>query len=148
MEKLNILFYGDGKVDDDDSLGSLSWSINNVRDVVIAGLKGVADVEIKFIHRHKRDRNTPDEGANKLTWQLLSRFHELWIFGHRQVNIVGDDIPTAQPYNQLDAHEIAVLKKWMETGGVLVTGDHSERNPNLENVDNVCLEDHSKFIGR
>src|SRR5258706_10476561 len=144
MVKLRILLYSDGRIV--DTSGNGDWGITDLAKFIMEGLKKVADVEITFVHRH-RDRVTKQEiqGANKLAWQFLDNFHELWIFGDRQVNVVRNDVMTAQPYNELDKYERAVLLEWMKTRGLLFTGDHSDFDPNLSSTD-VCKENHSKFI--
>lgn len=145
MQKLRILFYGDDRVD--DTPGEFSFGITDLSRFIREGLKTVADVEVTFVHRHQRDRVTKlvVQGANKLAWQFLSDYDEIWIFGDRQANIDSNDVKIAEPYNELDKHEKAVLLEWMKTNGVLLTGDHARFADPIAN--NVCMEDHREFIG-
>lgn len=139
MQKLRILFYGDGRV---PGIGDFSLSL--LTQFIREGLKKTADVQIAIVHRHQMG-NQIAQGANKLTWQFLENFDEFWIFGDKQANIVSPDLRRAEPYNELDKYEQAVLLECMKTRGLMLTGDHSDLDPNLPQV-NVCSEDHSKFI--
>jgi hypothetical protein len=145
MQKLRILLYGDDRVD--DTPGEFSFGITDLSRFISDGLRTVADVEVTFVHRHQRDRITKQvvQGANKLAWQFLSDYDEIWIFGDRQANFDSNDIKTAEPYNELDEYERAVLLEWMKTGGVLATGDHARFADPI--ASNVCMEDHREFIG-
>jgi hypothetical protein len=145
MQKLRILFYGDRRVD--DSPVPLSFGTSDLSRFISEGLKNVADVKVTFVHRHQRNPLTNEfvEGANKLAWQFLLNYDEIWIFGDRMQNSAGKDVKTAQPYNTLDEYEQAVLREWMKSNGVLLTGDHSEF-PDPPSTGNVCDQNHSKFI--
>lgn len=147
MQKLRILFYGDDRVNDDP--GALTFGITDLMRFITEGLKGVVDVQIEFVHRHQRDRATRKEiqGANKLAWDFIKDYHELWIFGDRFANFHSVDVKTKQPYNELDEYEQEVLLEWMKDNGVFLTGDHSEFVSTMTSPD-VCVEDHARFISR
>jgi hypothetical protein len=140
MQKLRILFYGDRRVDE---AGEYDMSISLLKQFVINGLKKVVDIEIDFVHRHLGKKEV--QGANKLAWQFLNNYDELWVFGDRQINRIGTDITNREPYNELDSYEQAVLLNWMENRGLMFTGDHAKFDPNGPST-NYCATDHSKFI--
>jgi len=143
MQQLRILFYSDDRIQRDDAF---PFNVKDLMEFVAKGLKAVVDVQIDFVHRHQDARfpDIPVQGANKLAWGFLSKYDELWIFGDKQTNRTSNDITQVEPYNEVDDYEVAVLGKWMETGGLLLTGDHSEVNPNP----GADPSDHSKFISR
>ncbi len=131
MQKLRILFYTDH-----DAIIPLDRSVNadgltDLESFIRHKTKGFLDVEITTINRHiSLITGGPAQGANKLSWGLLSKFDELWVFGKKQINLSAHELKKAEPYNELDDHEVAVLGEWMNAGGgLLFTGDHSESNP-------------------
>jgi hypothetical protein len=142
MQKLRILLYGDRRVT--DSQAPKAFGLGDLIRFVSGGLKNVVDLSMEFVHRHKVG-NKDVQGAHKLAWQFLDQYDELWIFGDKQVNVVGKDITKREPYNQLDSYEQEVLREWMKDRGLFFTGDHSDLDPNLSSSD-PCAQDHSKFI--
>jgi hypothetical protein len=62
-----------------------------------------------------------------LTAQFLAGYDQIWFFGVNQCNL------GSQPDNELSDSEVAALDGWMRTGGVLMTGDHANPNPNPAN---------------
>lgn len=137
MQTLKILFYGDDRIDS-------GFTVAQLIKFITGGLKKVVDVQVTFVHRHRDLLNRQEvQGANKLAWQFLNRYDELWIFGDKQANVVSNDVKRAQPYNELDEYERAVLLEWMKSRGLMITGDHSQIFPN---EDDYCDKDHSRFI--
>jgi hypothetical protein len=146
MQKIRILFYTDHE-EIVDSKGE-AVGLRNLTRFIEEKSKGLVELEITSINRHvSLVTKGLAQGANRLSWGMLSGFDELWIFGRRQVNIPNDkELPKAEPYNELDDHEVAVLEQWMNAGGGLMfTGDHSDLNPLKPRID--CSEPgHNSFL--
>ena len=110
MKTIRILFYTDNpalEIEGNDEC------VCDVRRFIPLKLKGIANVDIQIMVR----RGSPVEPAVRLTSNLLKDFHELWVFGFRNDEdsefMLGDD-------------EVKDIYEWMKTGGVMLTGDHSE----------------------
>src|SRR5215216_5986751 len=142
MEKIRILFYTDLYHQDNPSLDFTfepadpfisRLGLAMLRDLIVENRPVTADVEISLVNR-----NNPCHAAQKLTSRLLSQYDELWVFGYYEAdyNKPGFDPIYGGPHNELDVNEVAALREWMNTGGVLITGDHArdrqaEHDPKL-----------------
>lgn len=134
MTKIRILIYTD----------STAVSDNNDKDergvsILLSLLKqwrpAFAELEPVVVNRFK-DPQAPQ----KLTKEFLDNFDQIWVLGLFQTNVDQDFNPTGYGgrENELDPAEQAALRNWMAAGpgdgrrggGVLVTGDHSELDPN------------------
>jgi hypothetical protein len=134
MEKIRILFYTDRYHSENpaqdftlEPAGDLSLSM--LRDLIVANKPTTADIEVGLVNR-----NMGSHAEKKLTSDLLKEYDELWVFGHYQADYHPSaavfDSRYGGPYNELDDSEVAALEAWMKTGGVLITGDHSEEKQN------------------
>lgn len=122
METIRILFYTD--IAELDVEGSEKGATELKRFIDLK-LNGIVKVDIQVRNRH-RDyvHNLPSLLATRLTCGLLENFDELWIFGFSQNN---------DPKFMLSDDEVKVLLDWMNKGGVMLTGDHSQHDS-----DGVC----------
>lgn len=114
MKTIRILFYTDLfalEKEDNEKCVSL------LRKFIQLKLAGIAKVDIKV----KVRTGLPVDPATKLTTKLLSDFDELWVFSF--------DLRD-NPELMFDEGEVNDLLAWMKTGGVMVTGDHSQPNSN------------------
>lgn len=144
MQKIRILFYTDDIINEE--LGPLQWSIADLKNFILYKTSSVANIEITFINRHlDRQTNEPVQGANKLAWGLLKKYDELWVFGSKLKNVSNPDLEKSEPYNELDDYELAVMQKWMQTGGLMFTGDHAESTDSSGNCDGG---DRQNFLNR
>lgn len=134
METIRILLYTDySYISENINL----WGLTSLQRFIKLKLQGIAHVEFSLMNRHfDYVNNQPNvDGATRLTPELLDRHDELWVFGALQMNT------TAHPHNELDDVEVAALRAWMQTGGVMVTGDHSNGVGNM-----TCRSDHRNFV--
>lgn len=118
MKTIRILFYTDTFVlekEGDD------FCVSDLRRFIALKLDGIAKADIQV----KVRTSAPVNPAVKLTLNLLKDFDELWVFGFGIDN---------NPAFVLGDEEVSDLCKWMKTGGVMVTGDHSQPTQ-----DNACL---------
>ena len=145
MQKIRILIYTDhirivDRNGDPTGIQDLIRFINHKA-------KGLVEVELTAINRHvSLITKSLSQGANKLSWGLLSGFDEIWMFGKRQRNLPADELQNLEPYNELDDYEVAVLESWMNAGGGLMfTGDHSEPNP-IDPNDECAEPGHVTFL--
>ena len=114
---VRILFYTD---DPSVDLGYVnSFGVGRLRDLVVGHNTFHASFQVDLVNRHDGGH-----AMNKLTAARLGQYDQVWVFGVRQCNVVGE------PENELTGPEIADLRAWMDGGGgLLVTGDHSNPNP-------------------
>jgi hypothetical protein len=135
MKKLRILIYTDslGLEDEDDSI-----CISDLRRFIPLKLKGVVDVKTCVRVRHyDYQLQIPRHAATKLTHDLLAQFDELWVIGFENLN---------QPGFRLTPKEIGELGAWMTSGGVMVTGDHSQFSDDDDVNNEACrTKSHDKF---
>jgi hypothetical protein len=137
MKQLRILIYTDtlGLDDEKDS-----FCISDLRRFLPLKLGHIVEVKTDTLVRHFDDKtNKPRHAANKLTHDLLEQYHELWVFGFDNRKDTG-----AEPQLLLTPEEVAELARWMKTGGVMVTGDHSEG----ETADACRDPNHAEFRAR
>jgi hypothetical protein len=118
METIRILIYTD-LADISDNIGF--YGLTDVVRFIKYKWSGLINFEIDIKNRHfDYINNRPGiNGATLLTEALLCKYHELWVFGFEQAN------RSTQPLNELVKAEIKALRAWMQFGGVLITGDHS-----------------------
>jgi hypothetical protein len=133
METIRILLYTDSaNISENKHL----WGLTSLQQFVKLKISGLAYVRFTLLNRHfDYKSNQPRNGATPLTAELLKNYDELWVFGVRQQN------STKEPNNELDKCEVAALRCWMDIGGVLITGDHSDTVGNL-----TCESDHLAFV--
>ena len=96
-----------------------------------------ANIQIELIDRHRGG-----QASNKLTADLLGGFDEVWFIGYRQINTPNE------PENELTSPEVAALMEWMNTGGVLMTGDHANPQPKINGSYVDPALDHLLGLGR
>ncbi|MGH9929883.1 MAG: hypothetical protein ACREA9_11760, partial [Pyrinomonadaceae bacterium] len=125
METIRILIYTD-LADISDNIGF--FGLTDVVRFIKYKWSRFINFEIDIKNRHfDYVNNRPGiNGATLLTKTLLRPYHELWVFGFEQAN------RRTQPLNELVKDEINALRAWMQFGGVLITGDHSNpfnKNP-------------------
>ena len=79
------------------------------------------------------NRNAPLNGSpppQRLTEELLLPYDEVWLFGWYKIRVEQDFKPDVGGRdNELDQTEVDALEDWMNTGGILISGDHSEPAP-------------------
>lgn len=140
MQTIRILFYTDthamivqnGQGDEGSSI---------LQRLIKEKLKGIVNVEIAVKNRHfDETSNVLAHGATRLTKTLLNDFDELWMFGFDY-----KENTQQEPARELTAQEVNDLCVWMNTGGVMVTGDHSQPQGNQQ-----CggPEQHADFLAR
>ena len=108
-----------------------------MRDLLMNEGSELADFEISLLDRHQGG-----QAANRLVPDLLAGYDEVWFFGRRQMNT-----PT-EPDNELTDPEIAALLEWMNSGGMLMTGDHANPQPRVGGVYVDPTLDHLLGLGR
>lgn len=119
MKQLRILIYSDTVGLDDPNR---SFCVSDLRRFLQLKLGHIVEVKTDALTRHFNHQTMqPQAGANMLTGDLLSQYHELWVLGFDN----SGDIE-GQPAKVLTDEEVAALAEWMKTGGVMVSGDHSE----------------------
>jgi hypothetical protein len=143
VETINILLYTDSpeiRKNPDPN----SWGVTDLEKFIKLKLQNIADVSLCVVNRHERNPQTGRENnaANKLTRNLLKPYNEVWFFGYRQVNIPKGEAP--EPNNELELEEQNELFEWMKTGGVLITGDHSNADP--RDTNGSCDDKHETFF--
>lgn len=108
--EFKILIYTDyDQIDESDD--PKSWSIRDLKKFV--GYKTRTFGEFIIERRYRFESKSEHL---RLTPELLSQYHELWVLCFNTVRM--------DPY-QLDAGEVEALLNWMNSGGgLLVAGDH------------------------
>lgn len=143
MKTLRILIYTD--ISEFNTAGGSRAGIE-MQKFIKQKLEKIVEVKITVKSRHFDPEQTPPVPPSppvrpliRLTPELLADHDELWVFGfgNRDTNL--------HPEYGLDEDEIECLYDWMTTGGVMVTGDHSQPQDN-----NACVEgmDHNEFLAR
>lgn len=141
MVNLNILFYTDHQ-------SMLLPNSNHGITILESLLKNrkpffVDTLDVKLINRFE----VPQK-PNKLTKDLLDQYDEIWFFGKYQAKVNGQfRKPYGGPENELDRDEIVALGKWMEKGGVLITGDHSQINLPLDGTNKAKIYCRGRALG-
>lgn len=136
MEKIRILFYTDYAPISNDKH---RMGLTDLKRFIELKISGLVNVRIDIRNRHyDYKKNTPVNGATPLTSTFLKDYEELWIFGYRPKKT------KTEPHNELAQEEVDALLEWMKTGGVMITGDHSEPADDDDGGD--CGGDHKKFI--
>jgi hypothetical protein len=126
---IRILVYTDDarvQKNDDD------FGISFMEKFLLAHQPRFGKPEIELVNRDADSRPT---AKNKLMGLLqIGNYDQVWFFGIHLSNLT-EPVPSAAkkskelcggPESELTDDEVVALRKWMETGGVLVTGDHSE----------------------
>ena len=134
MEKIRILFYTDSR---DISENLRLWGLTDLRHFIQIKLSSFVNIQVDILNRHidYENQGKRRNAATKFTSTLLGRYDELWVFGVLQKNT--DKFPE----NELTPTEVENLREWMRTGGVLITGDHSEVGHRQS-----CSSDHKSFL--
>src|ERR671939_671687 len=125
---IRILFYTDDPkiVLDPDNIKSTDidfFSIGRMREHIKAHAPAFAKLSFMWVSRSSDKKHHADHKLD----DVLSKkpaYDQIWFFGIHQMNkepfTLG--IPKGGgPQSELDANEVAVLERWMETGGVLMT---------------------------
>lgn len=138
MNTLRILIYTD-MLGLDDSRND--FSVTDMCRFIRLNLSHEFDVKIDLRVRHfDYANNVPCHGATKLCLGLLKQYDELWVIG-----IETKENSIENPDFLLTGEEVESLKEWMKTGGVMVTGDHSQSD---DTDDCKKQSDHSQFRSR
>ena len=126
MTEIKILIYTDGVDTKAVSLRpDAPFSVSILRDVLEAPTSPFLKFSVEVVNRYENPQQ-----PRKIDDALLARFDQIWIFGVFQIAVPGSfDTDAGGPDNELDINEVAALKKWMVTHGVLIAGDHSEVSP-------------------
>lgn len=102
-----------------------------------------ARIRITYKCRYRRGNSTPVNKIHDLLDDERRRtgttFDQIWFFGMHLTNLTvpSGGVFEGGPENELDRDEVSALLEWMRAneaegfpgGGVLVTGDHSNRRP-------------------
>jgi hypothetical protein len=116
---VRILFYTDASsVNLSSNIEENDFGVWILRELLVHDDGDLATFEITLVNRHDGGH-----AARKLTSAVLANYDEVWCFGIQQANRPG------QSENELTDPEVAALEEWMKTGGVLMTGDHSNPRP-------------------
>jgi hypothetical protein len=118
---VRILFYTDHdsvNLDDDVNNFVNEFGLRILKDLLVNHVSNIAKFEITLLNRHHGG-----QASQKLTAALLAGFDQVWFFGIQLANTI------TQIDNELTDPEVAALKDWMTTGGVLMTGDHANPRP-------------------
>lgn len=140
MQKIRVLIYTDQHNPKEDGKDSDSnrnmvlepsdpfqspFGLSLMRDLILTQIDKGIEVEVTLANR-----NIFDHHASRITAELLANYEELWVFGQFQINMPAYSVSDGGPHNELDDGEVEALREWMNAGGgVLITGDHSEKNP-------------------
>lgn len=142
METIRILFYTDTTGFNTEG-SKTTYCASYLKRFIKLKLAKIADVEMTVKCRHvDYQTDLPSKDApTKLTSGLLSDYDELWMFGFGS-----EGNSEKEPENELTDDEVKNLCDWMKTGGVMVTGDHSQ----ISNDENACLNgaDPNTFFSR
>lgn len=113
---VRILFYTDdfGVTTDNSS----AFGTGKLRNLILNNNPFYVNFQIDLLNRHNGGH-----AFNKLTAALLATYDQIWFFGISQANVPG------APENELTTAEVTALRTWMNTGGVLMTGDHANPKP-------------------
>jgi hypothetical protein len=139
MKTLRILLYTDTLATVKNG-GEGDEGTNIMQRLLKAKLKNIVDVEVSVIARHAYENKFPCHGATKLTKELLNNFDEVWVFGTENVRNT-----ECEPAHELTDQEVKALCAWMKTGGVMITGDHSQPG---DGQDCENPEQHKDFLAR
>jgi len=133
---VRILFYTD---DFSVVLNNTSdFGVGILRDLILNNNPFYVNFEISLLNRHEGGH-----ANHKLTPALLSTYDQVWFFGVRQTNRTPSELE-----NELTTAEVAALKTWMQTGGVLMTGDHANPDPRTGNPDHTTYLNLGRAIGQ
>ena len=147
---IKILFYTDYwmiHLDPDDGTYVTEFGARILADLLAADDSDSAELQVTLYNRHGLTGTSyepmgPYYPNTKLTPEVLAEFDEVWFFGYRQANT------PAEPDNELTDPEVAALTEWMATGGVLMSGDHSNPRPNDADASLDDLLNMGRAIGK
>lgn len=123
MVKINIMIYTDTDSISEDEVRI--WSVSILKNILKTKVSKFVEFELTVVNRYQ----TP-ENPLKLDLTLLNQYDEVWMFGRNTTNVEkAFDPHYGGSQNELDRAERQALSEWMEHGGVLIAGDHSEPAP-------------------
>jgi hypothetical protein len=136
---IKILFYTDDPVgikDDDSFLG-----LRSLRFRLQAHKPAAADFGVDFVSRSSTIANHADNKIDVVLDREVKQtgqpFDEIWFFGTHQTTTTSFAAGAlgGGPQSELDAGEVDALRQWLDVrtgvgGGVMISGDHSEKRPN------------------
>lgn len=123
MVTINIMIYTDTDAISEDE--KRIWSVSILKNILETKVSDFVEFKLKVVNRYE----TP-ASPKKIDLTLLNQYDEVWMFGRYTKNVGTVFEPTfGGPENELDRRERRALWKWMEAGGVLIAGDHSEPAP-------------------
>ena len=98
-----------------------------------------ADFAVDVINRNAGFKASPPSlEPRRLTKDFLLPYDELWLFGWYQIRVEQDfKEDFGGRHNELDDDEVGALEEWMTSGGVLISGDHSEYAPGGNETDPI-----------
>ena len=131
MATIKILLYTDSSdiASDSDSVGH---GTSRLKRLLETKTLAFADFEVTVVNRNAGFFATPPSTTvQRLTKDFLLPFDELWLFGFYQITVDQDFNPDfgGGRDNELDQTEVDALEDWMNSGGILISGDHSEFAP-------------------
>ncbi len=136
MATINVLLYTDSFDIASDSDGK-GHGTSRLKALLQTKTLAFADFEVTVINRNAPLNGTPP--PQRLTKNLLLPFDEFWLFGWYQIRVEQDFDPDfgGGRDNELDENEAAALEEWMNSGGILISGDHSEPPPKKPTTDPI-----------
>ncbi len=112
------------------------WGLLHLKNLVESHSPAFAKFSVDYQNRIPDHINNPNN-INKLDVLLdTGNYDEVWFFGKYQTRMEKYGPIHGGPNNELDENEVAALERWMTVNpnsersvGVLMTGDHAERDP-------------------
>jgi hypothetical protein len=119
---IRILIYADAEIVDTEA----EFGITILRELLSMNPPASANIRVDFISRVK------DEAGSRLDVLLKDRtYSQVWFFGFS--TLTREEKNEAGNPSKFSEAELNELSRWMETGGVLISGDHA--------VSNICFEE-------
>ena len=135
MATINVLLYTDSFDIASDSDGE-GHGTSRLKRLLETKTLAFAEFKVTVINRNAPLNGSPP--PQRLTKNLLLPFDELWLFGWYKIRVEQDFKPDfGGRDNELDENEVAALEEWMNSGGILISGDHSEPPPKKPTTDPI-----------
>src|SRR5579885_1920633 len=131
-QTIHVLIYTDDPITVTETS---SFGVALLRKFIDAHQPAFAKIEIELVSRNTNFFDENSHAKNQLTDTRLGGVDQVWFFGIHRANLAQFtpqsviDSNRGGPKSELLPEEVASLKAWMKTGGVLVSGDHAENTP-------------------
>lgn len=129
VQNIRILIYTDDPAVQDENNETAAFGLGLLRKFMVAQQSDFGKPVITVVNRNGTSCET-QHASRKLTSLPLDDFDQIWFFGIHMANLTeticnGSYRERGGRESELTDDEVAVLLDWMQTRGVLVTGDHS-----------------------